>query len=217
MRTYVYVDGLNLYYRALRRSPYKWLDLAALAQGLLLPDNQLLAIKYFTANVHPTPKDPGVATRQQIYLRALQTLPHLEVIKGTFLSHVVARQQTAAAPGRVDPRTPPVITGWVNVLSQEEKGSDANLAVHLLHDAHLERYDLAVVISNDSDLAEALRLVRTELKRKVGLLCPCNPASRNLRQWCTFVRYIDQSALASCQLPPTLTDSHGTIHKPIAW
>lgn len=217
MRTYVYVDGFNLYYRVLRQTPYKWLDLTALCRQLLSPQNQLLGIKYFTANVHPTPRDPGVANRQQVYLRALQTLPGLEVIRGTFLSHVVARQQTTAALGRVDLAAPPGITGWVNVLTQEEKGSDVNLAVHLVHDAHLGRYDMAVVISNDSDLAEALRLVRTELKLRVGLLCPCKPASRNLSQWCAFVRYIDQVALAASQLPSTLVDTKGTIHRPPTW
>jgi hypothetical protein len=31
-RTYVYVDGFNLYYRALRKTKFKWLNLEALAK-----------------------------------------------------------------------------------------------------------------------------------------------------------------------------------------
>lgn len=49
---------------------------------------------------------------------------------------------------------PPVCRVWKN----EEKGSDVNLAIHLLNDAWNNRFDVAVVVSNDSDLAEAMRL-----------------------------------------------------------
>jgi len=35
MRTYVYVDGFNLYYSALKNTPYKWLDLRALFARIL--------------------------------------------------------------------------------------------------------------------------------------------------------------------------------------
>ena len=34
MDTYVYVDGFNLYYGAVKRTPLKWLDIKALAQPL---------------------------------------------------------------------------------------------------------------------------------------------------------------------------------------
>ena len=33
MRTFVYVDGFNLYYGALKRSSWKWLDLPAPFNG----------------------------------------------------------------------------------------------------------------------------------------------------------------------------------------
>ena len=35
MRAYIYVDGFNLFYRALKGTPHKWLNLAALAKRLL--------------------------------------------------------------------------------------------------------------------------------------------------------------------------------------
>jgi len=50
MRTCVYVDGFNLYYGALRNTPYKWLDVARLC-GLLLPNHDITRIAYFTARV----------------------------------------------------------------------------------------------------------------------------------------------------------------------
>jgi len=86
--SFVYVDGFNLYYGAVKGTPYKWLDISRMVQ-LLLPRNQVLKIKYFTAKVHSRPQDPAQPLRQQIYLRALRTIPNLEIILGHFLSHEV--------------------------------------------------------------------------------------------------------------------------------
>jgi len=46
---------------------------------------------------------------------------------------------------------------YAKVIKTEEKGSDVNLATHLLHDAHMGRFDVAVVVSNDSDLLEPIK------------------------------------------------------------
>ncbi len=35
-KTHVYVDGFNIYYGAVRKTPYKWLDLAKLSPLLVL-------------------------------------------------------------------------------------------------------------------------------------------------------------------------------------
>jgi len=91
MKTIVYVDGFNLYYGSLRGTPCKWLNLQRLGE-LLLPQNGIIAIKYFTAKVSARPHDPDQPIRQQTYLRALHTLPNcrnhlwsfLRDAKGTF-------------------------------------------------------------------------------------------------------------------------------------
>jgi hypothetical protein len=70
MKTVVYVDGFNLYYGAVKETPYKWLNIHKLCQ-LLLPKNQIIKIKYFTALVTARPTDMDQPNRQQIYLRAL--------------------------------------------------------------------------------------------------------------------------------------------------
>jgi hypothetical protein len=90
VRTYIYVDGFNLYYRCLKGSPYKWLDLKQLFSYLLKPNHQILRIKYFTAMVSSPPNDPQKAARQEIYLRALRTyIPEIEIYLGHFLSNPV--------------------------------------------------------------------------------------------------------------------------------
>jgi len=85
MKTYVYVDGFNLYYGAVKDTPYRWLNLRKLCD-LLLPGSKIEKIKYFTARIAARPNDPSQPTRQQMYLRALGTLPDLEIIYGSFLT-----------------------------------------------------------------------------------------------------------------------------------
>ena len=85
MTTRIYIDGFNLYYRAVKGTPYKWLNLRKMCE-LILPDQSIGKIKYFTANVSSRKDDPDKPTRQQIYYRALKTIPDFEIIKGKFRS-----------------------------------------------------------------------------------------------------------------------------------
>lgn len=210
METCVYVDGFNLYYRCLKGTPYKWLNLKELFVRALARHHQIVKIKYFTATVSATTNDPGKPARQDAYLRALRAyVPEVEVIRGHFLTHPT-RMPFANYSGS-GPRT-------VNVLKTEEKGSDVNLAVHLLNDAWRRDYACGVVVSNDSDLAEAMRLVRQETQVKVGLLSPLSRTSRvstQLRAHAHFVRSIRASALRDSQLP-TPVPRIG-IAKPVDW
>ena len=126
MQTTVYVDGFNLYYGAVKGTPYEWLNLDQLCQ-LLLPKNQFTKIKYFTALVSASPNDPQKPNRQLAYLRALKTLPSVEIILGTFLSHNVSMLVAGGTPN--SPR-------YVTVIRTEEKGSDVNIAAHLINDGY---------------------------------------------------------------------------------
>jgi hypothetical protein len=104
---------------------------------------------------------------------------------------------------------------WVD--KTEEKGSDVNLASHLLRDAFQNRFELAVLITNDSDLAEPVRIVKEELNLPIGILNPHQYHSRELRQYATFIKRIRQGDLSSSQFPQTLTDRKGTFAKPAGW
>ena len=84
MKTIVYIDGFNLYYGALKGGPHRWLDLGALCPRLL-PGDQVVGIRYFTARVKARPNNPDAAQRQQAYLRALGTVPDLTIHLGHFL------------------------------------------------------------------------------------------------------------------------------------
>ena len=201
----VYVDGFNLYYGALKRTPYKWLNLDALVQALL-PSDTIQEIHYFTARVSSRPHNPTSAHDQAIYIRALKTLPKVRIVYGHFLTHSVPMYLTnITPPQRV----------WVD--KTEEKGSDVNLASHLLRDAFLKRFEVATLITNDSDLAEPVRIVSQELRYPIGILNPHQFHSRELRQYATFMKRIRQGDLASSQFPNVIADKKGSFSKPLGW
>ncbi|MDT8376424.1 MAG: NYN domain-containing protein [Mariprofundaceae bacterium] len=205
-RTIVYIDGFNFYYGAVRGTPYRWLNIAEMCR-MLLPKNDISDIKYYTARVKPRSTDPDQANRQQAYIRALLTEPSVSVVYGHFLSHSVT-MPLASPTGRKK---------FARVIKTEEKGSDVNLATHLVHDAHLDRFDTAVVISNDSDLLEPIRLVREDLGKRVGILNPQQRPSRVLHANTDFFKQIRAGVLKASQFPALLSDQHGQIHKPIDW
>lgn len=92
----VYIDGFNLYYLALRHTGFKWLDVSKLASAYLGKGDKLGEIKYFTARVKPRPQDPQQPARQQLYLRALGTIPNLSIHFGMFQS---TKKRMALADG----------------------------------------------------------------------------------------------------------------------
>ncbi len=142
MRTNIYVDAFNLYYGCLKGTPYRWLNLEALCK-IMLPHDIIQQIKYFTARVIARPHDPNKLIRHDTYLRALGTLPKVSITYGHYLSHAVKMPLATPPPGG---------PYMARVIKTEEKGSDVNLASHLLMDACRDAFDIAVVISNDSDL-----------------------------------------------------------------
>ena len=208
MKTIVYVDAFNLYYGALKDTPYKWLDVLALSRTMLQPENHITAIKYFTAKVQPRPNDPGQPTRQQVYLRALRTIPNLQIVYGHYLSHVVWMPLANPLPNQKP---------FIQVVKTEEKGSDVNLASHMLVDAADNAFECAVVISGDSDLKTPVQLVQSRFHKSVGVLNPQKIKCKALQTTARFYKHIRESAVASCQFPAVLTDELGTFHKPPTW
>jgi len=97
-RTIVYVDGFNFYYECVKGSPYRWLNLLRFAE-LVLPKNDVIKVKYFTAIVKPTANDQSKAVRQQTYLRALATIPDIEIFLGSSSPTLFGvRSRTEAVP-----------------------------------------------------------------------------------------------------------------------
>ena len=205
LKTNVYIDGFNLYYGSLKGTPYKWLDIGKLCQ-VMLPSHTIQTIKFFTANVSARPHDPQLAVRQQIYFRALKTIRNLTIVYGHFSTHSVPMVLTGIMPAK---------RVWVD--KTEEKGSDVNLATHLLHDGFKGEFEAAVLITNDSDLTAPVNVIRQVLNLPIGILNPHDRDSKTLQQYATFVKRIRQKHLLASQFPDKLTDGTGEFHKPPEW
>jgi uncharacterized LabA/DUF88 family protein len=224
VKTHVYVDGFNLYYGLLRATRLKWLNLEALFDQLL-PKNEVARIYYFTALVHSRPDKLDQPVRQAAYLRALRTLPRVEIVHGTFQSKPVRKPlievdgagkpiSDAAGP-RVE-RLPSGAARTAWVLKTEEKGSDVNLAAHLLRDAFGKACECAVIVSNDSDLLTPVKMAR-ECGLTIGLAPPRARGSRELKSLADFTVHPRIHHLNGAQFPSELADEHGTVRIPPAW
>ncbi len=209
MITNVYIDGLNLYYRALKDTPFRWLDLRKLSETLF-PQDPINRVCYFTARLKARPGNPGQRQRQQAYLRALETLPRFDAYYGHFRSGVKRRPLAEPVSG---------LPTHVLVRDSEEKGSDVNLATRLLVDGFKGEYEQAVVVSNDADFAGAMRYVRDDLGLRVTLVNPDseNSSPRELADAATYVKRLWRSHLRRSRLPDTMRDEIGVITKPAEW
>ena len=226
--TYVYIDGFNLYYGALKGTLFKWLDPKLLCQNILPGNYKIESILYCTARVKNTLEDPTVRKRQHMYTRALEAyIPELDIAYGDFRKRTTSEELKLTEPPIV-PIIPPIITTdlqldtafppiSVTTSRWEEKMSDVNLATNLVNDANRDKFECAVVISNDSDLAAALRITKNECKREVWVLNPdrTGAASKHLKQYANHFRNIRQGTLARSQLPNPIPSSN--LWKPDAW
>lgn len=167
-RVAFYVDGFNLFHGALKGTEYRWLDLEAFCRRFIQPQQELVAVKYFTALVRSRPDRPGQLERQMEYLRALATLPKVEIYYGRFLKRKAVRQ--LANPPRRKGKEKDL--GFREVWIEEEKGSDVNLASQFLSDGFNARYDVAFIVSNDGDFKMSVEIGRDELKVPIIVINP---------------------------------------------
>ncbi len=216
-RTIVYIDGFNLYYRALKGTPHKWLDIEAMSHAALPQHCTIERVNYYTARISGR-VDPDSPRRQHAYLRAIATLPTVVIHYGNFL--VTRKWAGLVQPPDFRPPVtlPPDAAPHVAyVWKTEEKGSDVNLGVHLVRDAFKGAFDLAAVLTNDTDLVEPIRIVTQELGLSVTLLTPVAKPATSLVRVATGVRHI-QPYVGPCQLPDQIPiPGKKPIGKPVEW
>jgi hypothetical protein len=216
MRTAVYIDGFNLYYRALRKSQHKWLNLYALCEAALPKTCDIVAINYYTARVSGA-RNPSSPKDQNTYLKALGTLPNLHIYFGNF--QVTSAWMPLAQPLQFWPPgvTPFPVPDSECMVKTEEKGSDVNLGAHLVRDAFAGAFDHAVIVTNDTDLKEPMRIVVQEARIPATLLTPTNNPARTLRDLATDVRHL-APYLGVSQFPdPVIVAGGKPIAKPVDW
>lgn len=209
----VYVDGFNLYRNALQKHPeVKWLDLVRLCE-IVMPGFTISKVRFFTAEIHALKgTDPRSPSRQQAYLRALDTNDRLVIHRGRFRA---AKRTMDALPIEVGPDGR---RKQVKVRKIEEKQSDVNLATWMIRDAMLNEADVYVLLSSDSDFAGLLNVMIGDLEKSVGVISPIDSLAGELRQaGPRYVRRIRYGALQRSQLPETVKAGRSTLRRPDAW
>jgi uncharacterized LabA/DUF88 family protein len=203
-RVIAYIDGFNLYYGMREKGwqRYYWLNIQALVQGLLREDQKLAVVKYFTALVSSTPSDPDKCRRQNAYLEAIGTLQGVQILYGHYLEKSV---KCFECGGR-----------WVD---HEEKKTDVNIAVEMLTDAYEDRFDTALLISGDSDLADLVRTIRSRSPQKwVVIAFPPDRHSSDLLKVASRAFTIGRKKLADSQFPDAVAKADGyVLQRPKEW
>ena len=174
----------------------------------MLPRHEVGRIRYFTSLMHNSPDDPAKAQRQQTYLRVLQTVPGLTIHYGRHAPRT--KRRPLAHPPPSGPR-------FVEIADIEEKGSDVNLATYLLLDGFDDEYELAVVVSNDSDLELPIRKARVRLSKQVGVIDPSRRRNFQLYSAASWYRRLREGPLSASLFPDALSDAQGAITKPNGW
>ncbi len=206
---------VNFYYRVYRNRGrrhslhhLKWVDLRALCDRLT-GQNELGNVYYCTADVHPVPWDPDQSTRQQTFLNALKAKGGVEIVQGQFRSRTKKGMPTDQA------RFGTLI---VEIHTVEEKGSDVNLATLLVRDGFIDKYDQAVVISNDSDLSLAISTVVNDIGKPVHVVSPEMWVVNDLQDAASSNGVLNVKLLRQCQLPDPVIDGNGNaLHCPSRW
>ncbi|MCK9894943.1 NYN domain-containing protein [Frankia sp. AgB32] len=220
------------------RPGWRWLDLRALVTSIVAARAQwararIVRVVYCTAPIDGA-SNPSGAKDQEIYLRALRAANSVdEITKGRYITKLVRAPLAVAGPGGQadvarsawpvmvqDSAGQPVRNAafLVSVAQREEKGSDVNVASHLLLDLLHQRITAAVVISNDSDLAFPVAQVRDLVP--VGVVNPSKGYTAGAlrgesqtgvgRHWWYNLRPTD---LTAAQLPVRI----GAISRPPEW
>jgi len=201
-RAIVYVDGFNLYF-GLKSKGYKrfyWLDIQQLAEHILPADRVLAGVKYFTADIKAgTDKH----RRQQTFLDALAThTTKLQIIRGRYL----IKKRQCHKCGNI-------------AFVPEEKKTDVNIASHVLVDAFTDQFDVAYLVSGDSDLVPPIEIIKTHHETKRVLVAfPPARQSDELKRAAHAHFWINEQQLRLSQLPNPVTKPNGhQLARPREW
>lgn len=149
----VYVDGFNLYFGLLEAGlDYcKWLNIKKLASNLLKKNQELIEVKYFTSRIS---NDPDKQKRQSIYIEALESVG-IKVFYGNYQRNTTECRQC----GNI----------WPTFY---EKMTDVNIATQMMIDAFQDKYNMAMLISGDSDLVPPIKAIHDLFNKRVFVAFP---------------------------------------------
>lgn len=167
--------------------------------SLLKPNQDLIYIYYFTSRIS---NNPDKEKRQKIYLEALETLQDFKIIYGKFQSNI----ETCRKCGNTYPYA-------------SEKMTDVNIAITLLEDAFLDKYDTAFLITGDSDLVPPIKSIHKLFPiKRVFVAFPPNRENISIKNEAKGSMTIGRKKLKDGQFPQIVVKSNGyKLEKPISW
>lgn len=193
-RAYIFIDGQNLFYAAKQAFGYKFpnYDPLLLAQWVANHGHWQLVETYFYTGL-PQVKDS--AHWNYFWTAKLAVMGTRGI--NTFSRHLKYRNQTVRLPGGAT----------TTVLVGQEKGVDVRLALDVVRFARENKYDVAVIFSQDQDLSEVATEVRSIAKEqnrwiKVACAYPLSPTTQNTRgiNGADWIQ-IDRAAYDTCLDP----------------
>jgi len=200
-RVIVYIDGFNLYFGIREKfgKKFLWLDLIKLSKSLLKENQQLKGVRYFTSRIRNAPEKEK---RQNTYLEALETLAGLDIYYGHYLLNTIECYKC----GNIFPKP-------------NEKMTDVNIAVELLADAFNNKYDTAILISGDSDLAGPVRKIKQLFPiKKIIIVFPPGRTSFMLQKLADISFIIGRKKLKDSQFPDIILKDDGyQLIRPDTW
>ncbi len=199
-RVIVYVDGFNLYFgiREAGLENCKWLNIKKLSNTILKANQELVEVKYFTSRVS---NNPEKQKRQSTYLEALET-ENIKIYYGHFQKDTIECKRC--------------LNTWLNY---NEKMTDVNIATQLMVDAYKDKFDMALLISGDSDLVQPIKAIHENFTQKrVFVAFPPKRFNNSVGLVAKGSEIIGRKKLVDSQFPPEVTKSSGfVLRKPNEW
>jgi len=200
-RVIAYVDGFNLYF-GLKEEGWRrfyWLNIQRLVQNLLKYNQQLIMTKYFTARVIGA---SDKEKRQSTFIEALETLSDFEIFYGKY---------------QLNPRYCRNC-GFQDKVPNE-KMTDVQIAVEMLSDAFKDKFDVALLVSADSDLTPPIRSIKQIFPHKrIVVAFPPARYSTELTNVVDAYLHIGRRMFARSVFPDRIKKADGFILQcPVAW
>jgi uncharacterized LabA/DUF88 family protein len=176
----------------------KWLNISLLTKNLLQANQDLQGIKYFTSRVS---NNPDKQKRQSTYIEALESVG-VKIYYGHYQRDTVECSRC----GNIWPKF-------------NEKMTDVNIATHMLNDAYQDKYDMAMLVSGDSDLVPPIRTIHEIFKTKrVFIAFPPKRHNNSVSLVAKGSLTIGRKKLVDSQFDNDITKSDGYIlKKPKEW
>jgi uncharacterized LabA/DUF88 family protein len=199
-RVIVYIDGFNLYFgiREAGLDNCRWLNLEKMVSKLLKPNQILKEIKYFTSRVS---NNPDKQKRQSTYIDALESTK-IKILYGNYQDG----SEECRRCGHI----------W---RTAKEKMTDVNIATSMIVDAFNDLFDMALLISGDSDLVPPIKAVHTNFnKKRVVIAFPPKRHNASMALVAKGSLIIGKKTLIDSQFDSEIKSKTGyLLKKPVKW